>query len=338
MKSPTQQDLNPANATLFTYAAGGQVASSVDAVGSKTTYGYDTVGRLTSMVSPRGNVSGATPADFSTTFVVDGYGAPTTITAPATAPVTQVFDANHQLTSVTGPDGNTTTTTYDGAGRVTATTRAAGTGLAQVTATAWWPDSTLKSTTDPASNVTSYTYDPVGRMVGETDPSGTRNYTYDTFDRVTAKQDPGGNCGANPKTGCTTFSYDNASQPQGVDYSDPATPDITASSYDPVGRPTGRTNSNGGTTAQSWDTLGRMTSTAVLMRRRRATGSIWLAGSPRSATPVSPTRWCVATTTPAVLTTVGRRRRPQRRVRLQPRPQLDVDDVPGVGERRHLRR
>ena len=76
VKSPTQQDLNPVNATTFTYAAGGLVASSVDAVGSKTTYGYDTVGRLTSMVSPRGNVSGATAADYTTTFVVDGYGAP----------------------------------------------------------------------------------------------------------------------------------------------------------------------------------------------------------------------------------------------------------------------
>src|SRR6185503_12693548 len=51
------------NTTVNTYDAFGDLTSTTDAAGDKTTYGYDTGrGLRTSMVSPKGNVTGGNPA------------------------------------------------------------------------------------------------------------------------------------------------------------------------------------------------------------------------------------------------------------------------------------
>ncbi len=263
VKSPTQQDADPANSTRITYAADGQVATSTDAVGNTTSYGYDNVGRLASVVSPRGNVSGATAADFTTVFDdLDGYGAPWTIHAPGTDVVHRGYDAEHRLVSETGADGHTTSYVHDGAGRLVETRQASDTASPSVSVQRWWPDGTLQETQDPAGNVTHCDYDHLGRLTAEIDPSGTRSYSYDTLGRMVAAQDPGGNCAATPKVGCTSFGYDAAGQLVSIDYSDPQTPDVTATSYDPDGRVTSRTSATG-TTARVWDTLGRMTASTV---------------------------------------------------------------------------
>ena len=266
VKDPSQQGTS--NATTFTYGADGQVATSTDADTNKTTYCYDNVGRLTSTFSPRaGTVSCTDSSAFKTAFTVDGYGAATGITAPATSPVTRIFDAEHNLTSETGADGNTTTYVYDGASRLIETRQASNTGSPSISKTRWWEDGTVKETEDPAGNVTHYDYDHAARVIAQIDPSGTRNYAYDAFSRVVTAQDPGGNCAATPKTGCTIFGFDNASQLKTVDYSDPGTADVTATAYDNNGRLKHReTQIPGGavkTSDQGWDSLGRLTSSTV---------------------------------------------------------------------------
>jgi uncharacterized protein RhaS with RHS repeats len=63
---------------------------------------------------------------------------------------------------------------------------------------------------------------------------------------------PGGNCASTPAVDCITYSYDPAGRPTGVDYSDPATPDITGIVYDAVGRRTAASRA-GDTEAWAWD-------------------------------------------------------------------------------------
>lgn len=81
--------------TSFAYDAQGNRVTATSPLGERTTIAYDGAGRMTSLVEPRGNVTGANPAQYTTTFTYDAAG--------------------HLLTSA-DPLGNTTTTTYDPAG------------------------------------------------------------------------------------------------------------------------------------------------------------------------------------------------------------------------------
>lgn len=74
-----------------------------------------------------------------------------------------------------------------------------------------------------------------------------------------AKQDPGGNCGATPKTGCTTFTYDAANELKSITYSDGVTPNVSNIAYDNDGQRTGMTDGTG-TSAWVWDSLHRLSS------------------------------------------------------------------------------
>jgi len=87
---------------------------------------------------------------------------------------------------------------------------------------------------------------------------GLDRFRYDLAGNLTSTQQPGGNCGATPKVGCLTMAYDTAGQLAGVDYSDPATPDVTYG-YDDAGRRDVMTDGTG-TSTWDWDSLGRLTS------------------------------------------------------------------------------
>ena len=120
------------------------------------------------------------------------------------------------------------------------------------------PDGSLWRYYDGAGRATTYGYDPLGRQTTVTDPlNRTTTNGYDPAGRLISKQDPGGNCAAVPKTACTTLTYDDAGQLTKIDYSDPATPDVT-NVYDNLGRRTAMTDGTGTSTWQ-WDSLGRLT-------------------------------------------------------------------------------
>jgi YD repeat-containing protein len=113
--------------------------------------------------------------------------------------------------------------------------------------------------TAPTSQ-TGYVYDPLGRLTTSTDPLGrVTTYGYDAVGNRVSKQDHGGNCGATPRTGCTTMAYDVADQLASITYSDGTTPNVTGVTYDANGRRTAITD---GTGSSSWayDSLGRLTS------------------------------------------------------------------------------
>lgn len=108
---------------------------------------------------------------------------------------------------------------------------------------------------------TDYDYDGLGRLSFERDPEGTiTTYAWDVADRLVSVTQPGsGSTCSGTKVNCISYSYDLAGGLSGVDYSDPATPDVSGVVYDPLGRRTAWT-SDGATETWSWDARSRVTS------------------------------------------------------------------------------
>lgn len=245
--------------TTLSYDSVGDLASVTDPAGDKTSYGYDTGrGWRTSQVAPRGNATGANPADYTTNYGYDAYGRSTTTRDPlwaATAPTRHQtvlhYDPDGNLDSSTDADGHTTTYSYDADDEPTSVHRPDGTTLR----TDYWPDGTIHDQYDAASQATSYSYDALAQLSSMTDPLGrTTQYRYDANGNLVTLTDPTGRT--------TTRSYDAAGQWTGTDYSDPSTPDVTSVSYDADGQRTGMTDGTG-TSSWSWDSLHRLVSSAT---------------------------------------------------------------------------
>ncbi|MFD7819673.1 putative adhesin [Streptomyces sp. NPDC059698] len=214
--------------TTYTYDADGNLLSSTSPLGNKESWTYDDDGRQATAVDPRGNVTGASPAQYTTTYRYDTAGNATAVTDPlgnvtrteydAVGNVTRSTDADQrattysynkldQLTTVTAPGGAATTYGYDAVGNMTGRTDANN----HVTTYAYDAAHRLTSVTDPLDRVTSYAYDADSNPVKVTTPRGTTTRTYDVRGLVTK-----------------------------IDYSD-STPDVTFD-YDDAGQMTARAN------------------------------------------------------------------------------------------------
>jgi YD repeat-containing protein len=157
-----------------------------------TVYGYDALGRTTSITLPDGSVS---------TYSYSGNT--TTVTDPAGKWKTYTTDAMGNLTQVTepAPEGGTHVTTYAGFGNLTDETRVAG-KLA---------GPTVHRNYDPATNrlTLDYTYDANGNMTAmpgltmtynvenrltqaTSNLNGTESYGYDAAGLRLWKQGPDG--------------------------------------------------------------------------------------------------------------------------------------------------
>lgn len=247
-------------ATAFTYNPGNTVVT--DENGNKTTYYYDSLGRVTQTVDPLGNTPNLTyTADSNVHSYKDAGGATTTLgwdasnnltsqTAPMGSQATLAYgDSLHPYlpTSVKDEQGNTLTYTYDANGNRTSITD----GLAtqnKFTFT-YNANGTQASMTDALGNVTSYTYDSQGNQTGVTYPSplGAQTRTYDGLSRV-IKQTDG-------KSQSTTFAYDAMDRLTSLTYADGST--ITYA-YDADGNQTSMVD-NTGTTSYTYDGLNRVT-------------------------------------------------------------------------------
>jgi RHS repeat-associated protein len=245
------------NTTVNTYDAYGDLTSATDAAGDKTSYGYDTGrGLRTSMIAPNGNVTGANPAAYTTTYAYDAYGNPTTVRDPLwnSANPTQhqtvrQYDADGNLALVTDGDNHTTGYSYDAAGEQTAVHRPDGSTLR----TDYWPDGSVHVQYDGNNQSTTYQYDSRGDQTSVTDPlNRTTSYGYDLLGRLTSKTDPSGRV--------TTDSYDVAGELVSVNYSDGVTPNVTNIGYDADGQRISMTDGTG-TSSWTYDSLHRLTST-----------------------------------------------------------------------------
>jgi YD repeat-containing protein len=246
------------------YDGYGNLATVTDPVGDTTRYCTDIAGHRTRVIAPKGTAAGVTCATgsptYSTVVQPNAFGAPLTVTDALGHTTTFTYDANGNRDTVLDADGHLTTSTYNPAGELTQVSRAD--SPATMLRYDYFPDGRLQRVLDGANQPTTYGYDPLGRVTSVTDPLGrTTGYGYDPAGNRTQKLDPGGSC-TGAVSGCTTSRYDAARQLVGVDYSDPATPDVAFVAYDANGRRTEMVEGAGvtGVSRWTWDSLGRMTS------------------------------------------------------------------------------
>lgn len=241
------------NTTTTTYDAEGDVASTTDALGNKTLYGYNTgTGWRTTMVSPVGVAAGTTasctpPAAGCTTYGHDAYGDLTSTTNPLGHATEASYDADGNETSTTDASNNTITTSYNAADQAVQVTQADGT----TQTTDYNPDGTVADTVDGLGDKTSYGYDGQGRQDSRTDPDGrTTSSALDPAGLVTSTTDPSGRT--------TSMTYDAAGQLTGVSYSGGSTPSVSYG-YDQDGNKVSMTDGTG-TTSWTYDVFDDITS------------------------------------------------------------------------------
>ncbi len=196
-----------------------------------TTYGYDQRGLRTSMVGPRGNVAGADPADFETSYTYDAVArlvrqqdpeitVEVTGGAPSVArpTVEYGFDAVGNEIARRGARGSVTTVAYDRLNRQTVITH---------------PTYTPPGGGGAVTPTESYMYDAVGNVTSSTDRRGhTTDYTFDARNRVVRRLDP--QITGQPARGSTTVRYDDAGHTVQVTNPIGAT---TRATHDDLGRP-----------------------------------------------------------------------------------------------------
>ena len=180
IREPNQQGAGTPKDTLYVYdpANTGDVLSVTTPEGNKRTFGYDTAGRVTSMMEPRGNVSGCgCAAQYTWNYTYDAAGHRTQVKSPdpdSAGPLPRLqtdfaFDDVGRLASVTNAKGKTWSYTYNAANERT------------------------RETAPNASHL-DVEYDSRGNTTAIVDQLGNRTtYTWDLANRRTDMVEPRGN-------------------------------------------------------------------------------------------------------------------------------------------------
>ncbi|MGW3953092.1 DUF6531 domain-containing protein [Streptomyces sp. NPDC004752] len=237
-----------------TFDAHGNVTSETDPLGNKTTWNYDKLGRLISAVSARGNVSGADPVAYTTSYAYDAVGNRTKVTDPTGASVTTEYDAVNRPVKVTDALTKSTLYEYDANDNVTKVTDP----LTKSVSSAYDKNNRLSSTTDQLGKKTTYAYDADGNPLSTTSPLGNKeSRTYDADGRQATAVDPRGNAtGADPAQYTTTNDYDadgnltTVTAPLGG---------VTSTQYDAVGNVIKHTDADQRVTTYGYDKLDQLT-------------------------------------------------------------------------------
>lgn len=243
----------PSGVTLTDYDAVGNVESITDPSGAKTTYDYDPANRLASMTSPRGNVPGADPAKYTTTYGYDENGNRTKTVDPTGATTTTEYDALNRPTLVTDPLKGVTETKYDDNGNVLQVIDP----LKKSTFFTYKPNDLLETVKNPLGKITHYGYDADGNRSSITSPLGHKQtWTYDADGQLETQVDARGNeQSADPAKFTTSYKYDAAGNLKQV--TDPLG-HTQKFEYDALGQQRLATNQNGAATKTDYDTLGRI--------------------------------------------------------------------------------
>ncbi|HEX5824722.1 MAG TPA: RHS repeat-associated core domain-containing protein [Candidatus Limnocylindrales bacterium] len=256
--------------TVMTYNASGAAAGLLkdiaDAGGNRTSYTYDALGRVVSLVDPLGNAAGGVAAEHTTTFTYDREDRQRTTSLPGptagAAPiVTETrYDAVGNPTVRIDANGQVTSLLYDERSSLLRVTQSAApwtdpaVGAPTPIVTEYLHDAggnatriTLAQGDAANERVTDYTFDGRGLKRSETQypswPSTSGSlvtaYLYDSDGNQTSMIDPLGRT--------TTYGYDARNRLSAIDYSDSGTPDVSLS-YDPDGNQVGMTDGTGTST------------------------------------------------------------------------------------------
>jgi RHS repeat-associated protein len=158
----------------WTYNANGDVATHVDGKSQTKTYGYDNASRLISIDYPTGT---------DTSFGYDDINRLTSL-VDSTGSTGYTYDAANRLTQIASPNG-TVSYTYDDASRRATMVIS---GSPNQTYTYGYDNADrLTSLQNPFSETTGFTYDDADRLTQQTFANGSYlAYGYDDRDRVTS--------------------------------------------------------------------------------------------------------------------------------------------------------
>ena len=245
--------------SLTEYNADGSMANTVDPLGNRSSFAYDTAGRLVSTTNALGNTSTieynrigkvATARDTlgretRTTYTVSGLPLATTLANGATT--STEYDSVDDVVATTDARGARSTVGRDAEGRPVAATNALGgvsrTAYDALGRTIWTQD---------ASGVQNWTeYDAISRPVSQINAFGATWTTgYDKLDRAISATTPLGKTSrtAYDKVGRLVAS----TRPSGA---------IDSFGYDALGNQIAYTNAEGHVYGTAYDALGRVVAT-----------------------------------------------------------------------------
>jgi RHS repeat-associated protein len=164
----------------FTYNSQHLPLSYTDAAGQPTLYAYNSAGQLTQMTDPLGDV---------TTYQYDGLGYLISIVnANNAVQASFTYDDFSRVATHTDSEGWTIAYTYDAMDRLTSETYPDGTSR-----TYTWDKLDVVAFTDRQGRTTAYTYDAVRNLVAVTDPLGTTHLGYYENQELKTLTDPNGN-------------------------------------------------------------------------------------------------------------------------------------------------
>ena len=187
------------------YNSNGTVTSHTDA-GGTTTYGYDSLGQLNSIVYPNslgsesfansafGDVTNHTDArGFATAFQFNTRRQMTNSIAPANIITKIAYDAEGNPTNSVDARGNITTKTWGVTGHLLSTAYPATSQGTPIATNVYDNADRLIQSTDPLHNSILYTNDADGRLASATDPlSRTTTFEYDSDARKTSTENAAG--------------------------------------------------------------------------------------------------------------------------------------------------
>jgi RHS repeat-associated protein len=233
------------NNNTLTFSPGGIVSS---AGGLTVTFTRDDQGRITKILTPQIDSSGATN-EYDYTY--DGDGNLSHVQLPPNSgpeALNYTYDgADHRLLTAVDANGHPArTSTYDDSGRLVTDTDA----LGNITKYAYDVPGHTTTTTYPDTGVLSQTFDNRGLLLSQTDQLGrTSSHVYDA-NRNEVKW-------INALGEATTYTYDaNGNQTSSVN----AIGDTTTTSYNGFSEPLSTTNPIGNSTTISYDAAGLPTS------------------------------------------------------------------------------
>ncbi len=210
-------------------------------------------------------------ASFTTTYGYDFLGRPTSVAYPGTAPPVSIsYDDVNRIRTIVTENGRKVQYLYDLGGRTTAVREYSDATNYYTTSYIYDEVGNLLSVTNALNQVTQHAYDSRNRLTKTTypDPTKYETYTYDEVGNLKTKRDRAGQT--------TTYGYDARYRLTSIDYgSTTPNPDV-GYGYDPNDNPTTVTNyaTNPATTvAYVYDGFDRATSeTDTISGRSYAVG------------------------------------------------------------------
>jgi RHS repeat-associated protein len=230
----------------YEYDAHGNRTAEIDPLTDKRTWEYNEDSQEIATVSPRGNITGGKPTEFTTKTERDGQGRPLKITDPLGHTTKYTYDGDGNVETVIDGNSHTTKYTYNGDNqpiKVEAPNKT-------ITETEYDGAGQVISQTDGNKNVTKYKRNSVEEVTEVTDPlSRVTKKEYDAAGNLTKLED------AAKRT--TTYKYDPGNRLTEVSYSS-GKPATVTYEYDKDGDRTKMTDGTG-TTKYAYDQLDRLT-------------------------------------------------------------------------------